>query len=43
MDTSSKSPIVDVRDEDEGEKHDDLKALSNGSNEVQVENTSSNN
>ena len=43
VDTSSKSPIVDVRVVDEGEKHGDLKALSNGSKEVQVENTSSNN
>ena len=43
VDTSSKSLIVDVRDEDEGEKHAHLKALSNGSKEVQLENTSSNN
>ena len=43
VDTSSKSPIVDVRDEDEGENHGDLKVLSNGSKEVQLKNTSSNN
>ena len=35
--------LVDVRDEDEGEKHGDLKALLNDSKEVQVENTSSDN
>ena len=43
VDTSSKSPIVDVRNEDEDEKHGDLKAPSNHSKEVQVENSSSNN
>ena len=43
MDTSPKSPIANVRDEDAGEKYGDSKAPSNGSKEVQVENTSSNN
>ena len=37
VDTSSKSLIVNVCDEHE--KHGNLKALSNGSKEVQVENT----
>ena len=43
VDTSSKPPIVDVPDEDKGEKHGGSKAPSIDSKEVHVENTFSNN